>query len=132
MLCCCERDEQTASRIMSDYNIDLGEWGVPSVPALMAKIAWFLYNKWIRFSYILWHILCLLIENAGKKICFALFVLTFVKGSALTLVTDKYSEYKAQASSAKNLKGRTNTIIIKGAGGGGAIGLNLNFRLNFP
>ena len=38
MLCCCERDEQTASRIMSDYNIDLGEWGVSSVPALMAKI----------------------------------------------------------------------------------------------
>ena len=37
MLCCCERDEQTASRIMSDYNIDLGEWGVSSVPALMAK-----------------------------------------------------------------------------------------------
>ena len=23
---------------MSDYNIDLGEWGVSSVPALMAKI----------------------------------------------------------------------------------------------
>ena len=39
MLCCCERDEQTALRIMSDYNIDLGEWGVSSVPALMAKIA---------------------------------------------------------------------------------------------
>ena len=39
MLCCCERDEQTSSRIMSDYNIDLGEWGVSSVPALMAKIA---------------------------------------------------------------------------------------------
>ena len=38
MLCCCERDKQTASRIMSDYNIDLGEWGVSSVPALMAKI----------------------------------------------------------------------------------------------
>ena len=38
MLCCCERDEQTASRIMSDCNIDLGEWGVSSVPALMAKI----------------------------------------------------------------------------------------------
>ena len=38
MLCCCERDEQTASRIMADYNIDLGEWGVSSVPALMAKI----------------------------------------------------------------------------------------------
>ena len=38
MLCCRERDEQTASRIMSDYNIDLGEWGVSSVPALMAKI----------------------------------------------------------------------------------------------
>ena len=38
MLCCCERDEQTASRIMSDYNIDLGEWGVSSVPALMAKV----------------------------------------------------------------------------------------------
>ena len=38
MLCCCERDEQTASRIMSDYNIDLGEWGVSGVPALMAKI----------------------------------------------------------------------------------------------
>ena len=38
MLCCCERDEQTASRIVSDYNIDLGEWGVSSVPALMAKI----------------------------------------------------------------------------------------------
>ena len=38
MLCCCERDEQTSSRIMSDYNIDLGEWGVSSVPALMAKI----------------------------------------------------------------------------------------------
>ena len=38
MLCCCERDEQTATRIMSDYNIDLGEWGVSSVPALMAKI----------------------------------------------------------------------------------------------
>ena len=37
MLCCCERDEQTSSRIMSDYNIDLGEWGVSSVPALMAK-----------------------------------------------------------------------------------------------
>ena len=34
MLCCCERDEQTASRIMSDHNIDLGEWGVSSVPAL--------------------------------------------------------------------------------------------------
>ena len=38
MLCCCERDEQTSSPIMSDYNIDLGEWGVSSVPALMAKI----------------------------------------------------------------------------------------------
>ena len=38
MLCCCERDEQTASHIMPDYNIDLGEWGVSSVPALMAKI----------------------------------------------------------------------------------------------
>ena len=38
MLCCCERDKQTASRIMSDYNIDLGEWGVSSVPAVMAKI----------------------------------------------------------------------------------------------
>ena len=38
MLCCCEHDEQTASRIMSDYNIDLGEWGVSSVRALMAKI----------------------------------------------------------------------------------------------
>ena len=38
MLCCCERDKQTAMRIMSDYNIDLGEWGVSSVPALMAKI----------------------------------------------------------------------------------------------
>ena len=38
MLCCCERDEQTASRMMSDYNIDLGEQGVSSVPALMAKI----------------------------------------------------------------------------------------------
>ena len=38
MLCCCERDEQTSSRIMSDYNIDLREWGVSSVPALMAKI----------------------------------------------------------------------------------------------
>ena len=33
MLCCCERDEQTSSRIMSDYNIDLGEWGVSSVPS---------------------------------------------------------------------------------------------------
>ena len=40
MLRCCERDEQTSSRIMSDYNIDLGEWGVSSVPALMAKIVW--------------------------------------------------------------------------------------------
>ena len=39
MLCCCEHDEQTASRILSDYNIDLGEeWGVSSVPSLMAKI----------------------------------------------------------------------------------------------
>ena len=38
MLRCCERDEQTSSRIMSDYNIDLGEWGVSSVPALMAKL----------------------------------------------------------------------------------------------
>ena len=38
MLCCWERNEQSASRIMSDYNIDLGEWGVSSVPALMAKI----------------------------------------------------------------------------------------------
>ena len=38
MLCCCERDEQTASRIMSDYIIDLLEWGVSSVPVLMAKI----------------------------------------------------------------------------------------------
>ena len=38
MLCCCERDEQTAWRIMSDYNIDLGEWGVSHVAALMAKI----------------------------------------------------------------------------------------------
>ena len=38
MLCCCERDEQTSLRIMSDYNIDLGEWGVSSFPALMAKI----------------------------------------------------------------------------------------------
>ena len=38
MLCCCERDKQTASPIMSDYNIALGEWGVSSVPALMAKI----------------------------------------------------------------------------------------------
>ena len=38
MLCCCERDEQTASGIKSDYNTDLGEWGVSSVPALMAKI----------------------------------------------------------------------------------------------
>ena len=38
MLCCCERDEQTASRIMSDYNTDLGEWGVSSVPSLIAKI----------------------------------------------------------------------------------------------
>ena len=38
MLCCCEHDEQTASRIMADYYIDLGEWGVSSVPALMAKI----------------------------------------------------------------------------------------------
>ena len=38
MLCCCERNEQTASRIMSDYNIDLGEWVVSSVPSLMAKM----------------------------------------------------------------------------------------------
>ena len=38
MLCCCERNEQTASRITADYNIDLGEWWVSSVPALMAKI----------------------------------------------------------------------------------------------
>ena len=42
MLCCCERDEQTSSCIMSDYNIDLGEWGVSSVPALMAKIVGFI------------------------------------------------------------------------------------------
>ena len=38
MLCCCERAEQTASRIMYDYNIDLGEWGVSSVSSFMAKI----------------------------------------------------------------------------------------------
>ena len=44
MLCCCERDEQTSSRIMSDYNIDLGEWGVSSVPALMAKIVGIIQN----------------------------------------------------------------------------------------
>ena len=47
MLCCCERDEQTSSRIMSDYNIDLGEWGVSSVPALMAKIV--VTNKFLIF-----------------------------------------------------------------------------------
>ena len=46
MLCCCERDEQTSSRIMSDYNIDLGEWGVSSVPALMAKIVGTLVPIW--------------------------------------------------------------------------------------
>ena len=28
VLCCCERDEQTTSRMMSDYNIGLGEQGV--------------------------------------------------------------------------------------------------------
>ena len=41
MLYCCERDDQTASRMMCDYihyNIDLGERGVSSVPALMATI----------------------------------------------------------------------------------------------
>ena len=41
MLCWCEREEQTALHIMSDYNIDLGEWGVSSVPASMAKIVHF-------------------------------------------------------------------------------------------
>ena len=48
MLCCCERDEQTSSRIMSDYNIDLGEWGVSSVPALMAKIVGDQRSRWRR------------------------------------------------------------------------------------
>ena len=48
MLCCCERDEQTASRIMSDYSIDLGEWGVSSVPALMAKIVDRIYDQIIE------------------------------------------------------------------------------------
>ena len=38
MLCSCEQDKQTASRIMSDYNSDLGEQGVSSLPALMVKI----------------------------------------------------------------------------------------------
>ena len=38
MLSCCERDEQTSLRMMFDYNIDLGEQGVSSVPAFMAKI----------------------------------------------------------------------------------------------
>ena len=47
MLCCCERDEQTASRIMSDYNIDSGKWGVSSVPALMAKIVWEGLNNYL-------------------------------------------------------------------------------------
>ena len=36
MLCCCELDEQTASRMMSDYNIDLGVGLV--VLALLIKI----------------------------------------------------------------------------------------------
>ena len=57
MLCCCERDEQTVSRMMPDYNIDLGERGVSSVPAVMAKLhihtmnikikvtAFYLYNS---------------------------------------------------------------------------------------
>ena len=56
MLRCCERDEQTSSRIMSDYNIDLGEWGVSSVPALMAKIVGlFSINRhWSRPKPELW------------------------------------------------------------------------------
>ena len=37
MSCCCERDEQTVSHMMSGYNIDLGERGVSNIPALMAK-----------------------------------------------------------------------------------------------
>ena len=55
MLCCCERDEQTSSRIMSDYNIDLGEWGVSSVPALMAKIAVFVLLNWTPQLYRMLH-----------------------------------------------------------------------------
>ena len=38
MLCWCERNKQTTARMMSNNNIDLGERGVSSVPALMAKI----------------------------------------------------------------------------------------------
>ena len=54
MLCCCEREEQTASHMMPYYNIDLGEQGVSSFPALMAKIVGSksksvppqIFNKW--------------------------------------------------------------------------------------
>ena len=39
MLRCCECNEQTACHMLSNYNIDLGDRGVSSVPTLMAKIA---------------------------------------------------------------------------------------------
>ena len=38
MLYCCERTEQTPPLMLINYNIDLGEWGVWSVPTLIGKI----------------------------------------------------------------------------------------------
>ena len=37
---------------MSDYNIDLGEWGVSSVPALMAKIVGIFVFAEISFTQV--------------------------------------------------------------------------------
>ena len=59
---------------MSDYNIDLGEWGLSSVPALMAKIVgllgllckqkkrlaeinWVFEQEFVKVSLSLWGIL---------------------------------------------------------------------------
>ena len=68
MLCCCERDEQTASRIMSDYNIDLGEWGVSSVPALMAKIVDY-FSSSIHIEHSLGHCNCQTLNCLKKDLC---------------------------------------------------------------
>ena len=52
MLCYCEHDEETSSRMMSDYNIDLGERGVSSVPALMAKIVDFRHQDSLQSALV--------------------------------------------------------------------------------
>ena len=68
MLCCCERDEQTASRMMSDYNSDLGERGVSSAQALMAKIVG-PSGCWIKLTYLCFNYLYSQIGDEIKKGC---------------------------------------------------------------